>query len=135
LRGPAVALCFAALALFSRAAALAQAGPEAGPACSNVAHKIGFDLERLDAEGLRGPSDGKVAVSYEFSIPDTAEHRAAVKEIDPTVVFMRGSRGRVGVREGECLCVGSTHQADYRRVLRRLAALPYIRRIIECHFE
>jgi len=43
-------------------------------------------------------------------------------------------RGWFGAGPGECLCVGET-RAGFRDVLGRLAALPYVRRIIECHFE
>jgi hypothetical protein len=64
-----------------------------------------------------------------------AKHRAAVRTIDPTVQFMPGSRGRVGAGKGQCLCIGSTHQKGYRDVLRSLAKLPHIERIIECYFE
>ncbi len=97
--------------------------------------KVGVDLSNVDHDGLRGPADGKVAVSYEFCIPDTPEHRAAVRAIDPTVQFMPGSRGRIGAGKGQCLCIGSTHQKDYKAVLRSLAELPSINRIIECYFE
>lgn len=106
-----------------------------GPPEDAVRQKIGFDLARLDAEGLRGPADGKVAVSYEFCIPDTPECKARVRTIDPSVRFMPGSRGRIGAGAGQCLCIGSTHQKDFARVLRSLAALPCIDRIVECHFE
>ena len=82
-----------------------------------------------------GSPDGKVAVSYEFCIPNTPECKTRVRAIDPTVRFMPGSRGRIGARAGQCLCIGSTHQKDYARVLRSLAALPWIERIVECHFE
>jgi hypothetical protein len=97
--------------------------------------KIQFDLTQIDTDGLRGPADGKIAVAYEFVIPDTPEHRAEVRGIDPSVQFMPGSRGRIGAGEGECLCVGSTHQAEWREVLRRLSELPYVKRIEECWFE
>ena len=97
--------------------------------------KVELDLTALDEAGLRGQPDGKVAVAYEFAIPDTATHRAQVAAIDPTIQFMAGSRGRIGAGEGQCLCVGSTHQDSYREVLRRLAALAYVERIVECHFE
>lgn len=97
--------------------------------------KVALDLDALDADGLRGPADGKVAVAYEFKIPDTEANRAEVRSIDPTVEFMGASRGRVGAGAGECLCIGSTHQPNYRDVLARLAALDYVDRIIECHFE
>jgi len=110
----------------------AQTKPSAQP---ETWRKVEFDLTQLDAEGLRGPADGKVAVSYEFCIPNTDECKAQVKAIDHTVQFMPGSRGRIGASKQECLCIGSTHQKNFRQVLRALASLAYVRRIIECHFE
>ncbi|MDP6722960.1 MAG: hypothetical protein QGF59_30130, partial [Pirellulaceae bacterium] len=96
--------------------------------------KVELDLTKLDKDGLRGPPDGKVSVSYEFCMPNTDKCKAQVKAIDPTVQFMPGSRGRIGAGKNECLCIGET-RANYRDVLNRLAELPYIKRIIECHFE
>ena len=98
-------------------------------------NKIEINLSEVDQEGLRGPADGKVAVSYEFCIPDTPEHRASVRAIDPSVQFMPGSRGRIGAGKGQCLCIGSTHQKNHKDILHSLANLPYIERIIECYFE
>lgn len=97
--------------------------------------KVEIDLNNLDEDGLRGPPGGKVAVAYEFAIPNTEECKKEVRRIDPSVQFMPDSRGRVQARDGECLCVGSTQNQDYRAVLRALSELPYIDRIIECHFE
>ncbi len=97
--------------------------------------KIELDLDALDADGLRGPPDGKVAVDYEFVIPDTPAAREAVTRIDPSVELMPGSRGRIGAKAGECLCIGSTHQPRHREILLALARLPEIARIIECHHE
>jgi hypothetical protein len=97
--------------------------------------KIELDLEALDADGLRGPPDGKVAVDYEFAIPDTPAAREVVTRIDPSVHFFPGSRGRIGAQPGECLCIGSTHQPRHREILIALARLPEIARIIECHHE
>jgi len=97
--------------------------------------KITFDVERLNDHGLAGPPDGLRALSYEFCIPDRPECRDEVRAIDPTVEFMPGSRGRIGCTTGQCLCIGSTHQKDFRRVLRRLTELDYVKRIDECFFE
>jgi len=97
--------------------------------------KIELDLEALDADGLRGPPAGKVAVDYEFAIPDTPAAREAVSQIDPSVNFFPGSRGRIGAKAGECLCIGSTHQPRHREILLALARLPEIARIIECYHE
>ncbi len=102
---------------------------------SAVWKKVEIDLSQIDAAGLRGPADGKVAVAYEFSIPDTEEARHQVSAIDTTVQFMPGSHGRIGAQPGECLCIGSTHQPEYRQVLFKLASLPFVKRIIVCDFE
>ena len=105
------------------------------PAPLDPRAKIELALEALDADGLRGPSNGKVAVDYEFVIPDTPAAREAVTRIDSSVTFQPGSRGRIGAKAGECLCIGSTHQPRHREVLLALARLPEVERIIECHHE
>jgi hypothetical protein len=101
---------------------------------SDVWHKVDLELSVLDANGLRGPPSGKVSVAYEFAIPDRESCRAEVRAIDPRVEFMPGSRGRIGAGPDEVLCIGHTRH-DFRDVLGRLAELPYVTRIIECHFE
>lgn len=105
------------------------------PAASSDAWRKGeLNLNQLDENGLRGPSNGKVSVAYEFCIPNRERCKAEVKAIDRTVQFMPGSPGRIGAGRNECLCIGATNK-DYRDVLRRLAELPYVNRIFECHFE
>lgn len=96
---------------------------------------VEIDVATIDDDGLRGSAAGKVAVSYEFAIPDTPARRRAVRHIDRSVEFMPGSRGRIGAGPGECLCIGSTHQPRWREVLERLAELPGVTRIVECHHE
>lgn len=95
------------------------------------ARKIRFRLEALDAEGLTGTPGALRAVSYEFCIPDRRECRAEVYRLDPSVEFMPGSRGRAGCGPGQLLCVGNTHQPDWRQVLNDLASLGYVARIEE----
>ena len=97
--------------------------------------KIELDLHSIDDKGLRGPVDGKVAVAYEFSIPNTEACKAQVWAIDPTVQFMPGSQGRIRSPKTGCLCIGSTHQPGYREVLKKLAEQSYVERIVECYFE
>jgi hypothetical protein len=97
--------------------------------------KVEIDLSKLDKTGLRGPANGKVSVAYEFAIPNTDACKKAVKKIDPSVKFHCGSRGRVGAGKDECLCIGETHGQDFRKILKSLAELAYVKRIIECHFE
>jgi hypothetical protein len=100
-----------------------------------AARKITFDVDLVDGNGLIGPPGGKRALAYEFCIPDTPTHRTEVAAIDTSARFMPDSPGRIGCRNQECLCIGSTHQRGYRIVLERLAALSYIRRIDQSHFE
>ena len=97
--------------------------------------KVGFDINELDSQGLVGPSEGKRALSYEFCIPDSASCRWQVRHIDPSIEFYPGSRGRSQCGEGMLLCIGSTHQEDYQKVLDELAALEYVDRIEETFFE
>lgn len=123
------------LALFALVLAFGGCARPPLPPTGDAAAKIEIDLARLDERGLRGPEDGKVAVAYEFTIPDTSETRAQVRAIDPTIEFMPGSRGRIGAAEDDLLCVGSTQQPEFREVLHKLAELPYVERIIQCHFE
>jgi len=108
---------------------------ELGTALEQQMPTIGFDLDRLDADGLAGPPDGKVAISYEFRIPDTPENRAAVRAIDPTIEIGAGPRGRVDAGPGFALCIGSTHQPRHREILVALAGLSFIERIAECFFD
>lgn len=105
--------------------------PRRPRADATPAHKIRLKLETIDAEGLTGPPGGLRAVRYEFCIPDRKECRAEVYRLDPSVEFMPGSRGRAGCGPGELLCVGNTHQPDWRAVLESLATLGYVARIEE----
>jgi heat shock protein HslJ len=92
--------------------------------------KISFELAPIDESGLTGPPDGRVAVAYEFCIPATPAHLAEVQRLDPTVQTQPGSRGRIGCRPGEeVLCIGSTHQPQWRAVIQQLAGLDYVAHI------
>ena len=97
--------------------------------------KITFDLTSLDDEGLYGAANGKRALSYEFCIPDRERYKSKVKHIDLTLQCMSESPGRIGCGTYENLCIGSTHQKNFRDVLRGLAELPYITRIDQSFFE
>ena len=97
--------------------------------------KITFDLTSLDDEGLYGTANGKRALSYEFCIPDRERYKSKVKHIDLTLQCMSESPGRIGCGTYENLCIGSTHQKNFRDVLRGLTELPYITRIDQSFFE
>lgn len=97
--------------------------------------KIAFDLAGVNEDGLRGPATGKRAVHYEFCIPAGERPSAEVRGIDVTAQLLPDARGRIGCSGGQVLVLGNTHQRGYRQVLERLAALPYVSRIQESHFE
>jgi hypothetical protein len=121
-------------ALLILAVTLAACSPKSKPEDPSVWKKIKFDLSRLDENGLAGPPDGKVAVSYEFCIPADETKWREVQKIDGTAQKNSG-KGRIGCTSEQWLVIGSTHQKNHRRVLYELAALPYLQEIREVFFE
>jgi len=109
-----------------RAEARAQVDPKS---------KITFNLEHLNESGLYGPPGGLRALHYEFCIPGDPGYEAEVRQIDPSIQVSKTSPGRIRCAEGEYLCVGNTHQPDFRMVLNKLANLPYVKRIDQAFFE
>ncbi len=101
----------------------------------NPGSKITFNLEHLDENGLYGPPDGRRALHYEFCIPADPELEAQVRRLDPSCQLFKNSPGRIGCTEEEYLCLGNTHQADFKTVLLNLAQLPYVKRIDQAFFE
>lgn len=104
-------------------------------ACKGAGSRIGFDLNRVNKEGLQGPPDGLRALHYEYCIPDRPAALAQVRAIDPTLQTYRQSPGRIGCGEDELLCLGHTHQSGHREVLSQLARLNFVREIREAFFE
>lgn len=96
--------------------------------------KIRLDFKEIDADGLRGPANGKVAVNYEFCIPADRKYWRTVQKIDPTAQKNPG-KGRVGCKDAQWLVTGSTQQKNYQRVLFQLASLPYVERIEQVYWE
>jgi len=114
--------------------AASRGAPE--PAVDEAAlAKIEFSLADIREDGLTGPPDGLRAVSYEFCVPDEAAKLAEVQAIDPTVQVMLGAKGRVGCGDGTVLCIGSTHQPNWRAVLERVGSLSYVPRVARADFE
>src|SRR5262245_7613726 len=60
--------------------------------------KIGFDLTKLDAEGLTGGAGALRALHYEFCVPAGERHAAEVRSIDATAQFMPRSRAASAAR-------------------------------------
>ena len=97
--------------------------------------KIRFPLDSIRADGLSGPADGLVSIDYEFCVPADSLVLAEIKRLDPSVKVSLVARGRIGRRDGQALCIGNTHQKDWRVILERLAARPDITEIRRCFFE
>jgi hypothetical protein len=97
--------------------------------------KIKFSLDDIRPDGLRGPDDGLVSVSYEFCVPKNEAAFAEVRRVAPGVAIHAGSKGRIGCGEDQALCIGSTHGPNWRKELMGLAELGYVVAIAECHFE
>lgn len=96
--------------------------------------KIKLDFKQLDADGLMGPANGKVAQNYEFCIPTDEKHWKQVRRIDKSAQ-KNGGKGRVGCQQNQWLVIGSTNQKNYQRVLFQLASLPFVERIEPVFWE
>jgi hypothetical protein len=97
--------------------------------------KIAFDLGQFNDDGLYGPPGGLRALDYEFCIPADPNFEAQVKAIDPTLTIFPGSKGRVGCDKDAYLCIGNTHQREFKAVLLKLAGLSYVTQIKQCFWE
>lgn len=104
------------------------------PENPNAWQKIKIDFRQLDAEGLAGQAKGKVAMNYEFCIPNDPKSWKEVQKTDPTARRNEG-KGRVVCKSTEILVIGSSHQKNYQRVLFKLASLPYVRSIEPVFWE
>ena len=100
-----------------------------------LAKKVAFDLKQLDADGLYGDHDGKMALSYEFCIPADINKANEVLAIDPSAVIYKSSPGRISCNSKEYLVMGDTFQKDYLITLKQLTGLNYIKKIVQVHFE
>jgi hypothetical protein len=96
--------------------------------------KLKFSLKDLDHAGLKGDKTGKVAMNYEFCIPNRAGLKAEVMRADPSIQF-HTSKGRVGCGKMELLCIGSTNQAQYKKRLYKLCQLDYVQSIEQTFWE
>ncbi|HWA05175.1 MAG TPA: hypothetical protein VG961_01410 [Ignavibacteria bacterium] len=98
--------------------------------------KIRLDLTKFNEEGYRVHPDGeKSATSYEFCIPADETLLAEVKAIDQLAGEMKGSKGRSGCTDSEWLVISSTRKAGFKEIIRKLAELKYIRKIMETFWE
>jgi hypothetical protein len=101
---------------------------------SSVWSKIKLDFRSIDEDGLTGKPNGKVAVDYEYCIPQDEKLWKKVQKIDRTAQ-KSNSRGRIGCTPEQWLVTGTTHQDNYKRVLYDLASLPEVVRIEQAFYE
>lgn len=89
----------------------------------------------LNEEGLYGKPDGLVSLDYKFCIPMNDEYKNEVAKIDTTISFHKGTGIKDGCSENKYLCIGNTHQKDYKKVLITLASLDYVLKIDQMFWE
>lgn len=117
----------ACLAVLSASLLLAPLTPAAAlPLSQRPAQKITFELPASD-QGIAGAE--VEWIGYEFCIPATDAHVAEVEALDPSVQHFAGSRGRIGCRSDQYLCIGNTGQPNWRDRLMAIASLDYVERI------
>lgn len=96
--------------------------------------KIIFDLNILNEQGLYGPPDGLRILDYKFCIPKNEKYKIEIASIDSTIKFYDGT-GFNNCSKEEILCIGNTHQKNFRQVLIKLASLNYIKIIEQMNWE
>lgn len=112
-----------------------HATPEQSASHPAQSTKITFPLDDIRTDGLRGPPDGLVAVSYEFCVPAEDQVYQEILQIDPGLKVHSRSPGRIGCVNNQALVIGETHRPDWREVLQELSTLAYVTEIRECFFE
>jgi len=95
--------------------------------------KMNFEFSKLYKNGLikkRG-----ISLAYEFCIPNNETYLDKIKEIDESISIYKSGSGRIGCSNNEILCIGETHNKDYKRILTQIAELEYVKSINESFFE
>ena len=94
-----------------------------------ILDKITFDISEISADGLIGPVDGLRYLSYEFCIPANEQAVETIQTIDSTINIYRQSPGRINCQNNQYLCVGETHNKQWKEILLSIAKLDYVERI------
>ncbi|MCC7332398.1 MAG: hypothetical protein IT232_07305 [Flavobacteriales bacterium] len=97
-------------------------------------NKIKIKLSEFDENGLIGDEDGKVALEYEFCVPNNNEVLNEIKEIDSGIKPVKG-KGRTKCSENSILLIGNSHQKDIKKILCKLSQLEYITEINPVYWE
>lgn len=98
--------------------------------------KITINLNDFNDEGYRKLPDGEMYTThYEFCIPANDSIFNYVSSVDKTLGVYKTSKGRSGCSDKEWLCIGNSRQAGFKDTIKKLAGLPYIRKISETFWE
>ena len=99
---------------------------------ADVQQKIEFDYAAVDDQGL---INGEVAIDYEFCIPRDESKVDEVKKIVPDVRIPRMAKGRIGCADDQWLVIVTTNDKQWKSKLMQIASLPYVKRIVQTHYE
>jgi hypothetical protein len=100
------------------------------------ASKITFNLDEFTDDGYRiRPGGEKSAIHYEFCIPASSEIVNIIRGIDSTIGVYEKSKGRSRCSDKEWLCIASSRNSDFKKVVLKLASLSYVRQISETFWE
>ncbi len=97
--------------------------------------KITFDLNLIGEDGLTKNPGGEVAIDYEYCIPADEKRAAELKKIDPSLKIHHKAKGRIGCSQSQWLCMGNTHQENWRKILLQITELDYVKQIDRTFFE
>jgi len=96
--------------------------------------KIKFDLTDIDNRGLIGELDNKVALDFEFCIPNKPEIIKEVLAINASLKTQK-SKGRSNCNEQSILVIGNTYNKDFKKLLCKISQLEYVKEINQTYWE
>lgn len=96
--------------------------------------KIKFKLTLFDKNGLIGDENNKVALDYEFCVPNKPEILNTINEIDSSIKPLNG-KGRTKCAENHIVMIGNSYNKDIKKILCNLSQLEYITEINQVYWE
>jgi hypothetical protein len=102
---------------------------------STTLEKIKFNVDELNENELCGPPDGLRSLDCKFCIPFDEKYINEISSIDSSIKFHKGTCNSYDCEKGEYLCIGNTHQKDFKIVLIKLASLDFVTKIEQMFWE
>lgn len=97
-------------------------------------NKIKFKLAIFDKNGLTGDENNKVALDYEFCVPNKPEILKTINEIDSSIKPIKG-KGRTKCNNDAILLIGNSYNKDIKKILCNLSQLECITEIKQVYWE